>query len=98
MLPTVHIHADAGTVEGPKQTPRALDIIAASGMATAGRILHHFKRRLPDKNTTVLLTGFQAIGPRGRSLQEGASSIRIHGQDVPRSCPHSHDRRPFWPR
>jgi metallo-beta-lactamase family protein len=58
-------------------------VIAGSGMATGGRILHHLKLRLPDRRTTVLLPGFQAAGTRGRALQEGAAQIRIHGEDVP---------------
>jgi metallo-beta-lactamase family protein len=60
-----------------------LIVIAGSGMATGGRILHHLKRRLPDDRTTVLLPGFQAAGTRGRSLQDGAHTLRMHGQDVP---------------
>ncbi len=58
-------------------------IIAASGMATGGRIVHHLKQRLPDKRTTVLTVGFQAAGTRGRSLQDGARFLRMHGQDIP---------------
>jgi metallo-beta-lactamase family protein len=58
-------------------------IIAGSGMATGGRVLHHLKQRLPDHRNTVLLVGYQAAGTRGRALQEGASAVRIHGQDVP---------------
>jgi metallo-beta-lactamase family protein len=58
-------------------------ILSASGMATGGRVLHHLARRLPDARTTVLLVGFQAAGTRGRSLQEGAPTVRIHGEDVP---------------
>ena len=57
-------------------------IISASGMATGGRILHHLKERLPDERTTVLLPGFQAAGTRGRALQDGARSVRIHGTSV----------------
>lgn len=57
-------------------------IISASGMATGGRILHHLKERLPDEHTTVLLPGFQVVGTRGRALQGGARSVRIHGQDI----------------
>jgi metallo-beta-lactamase family protein len=58
-------------------------IIAASGMATGGRILHHLRRRLPDPKTTVLLVGFQAPGTRGRLIQDGARTIRIFGEEVP---------------
>jgi metallo-beta-lactamase family protein len=58
-------------------------IIAGSGMATGGRILHHLKRRVADARTTVLLPGFQALDTRGRKLQEGARTLRIHGQTVP---------------
>jgi metallo-beta-lactamase family protein len=58
-------------------------VIAGSGMATGGRILHHLKQRLPDRRTTVLLPGFQAAGTRGRALQEGAQELRIHGAMVP---------------
>jgi metallo-beta-lactamase family protein len=58
-------------------------IIAASGMATGGRVLHHLRRRLPDPKTTVLLVGFQALGTRGRLIQDGARTVRIFGEDVP---------------
>ncbi len=57
-------------------------VIAASGMATGGRVVHHLKRRLPDRKTTILLVGFQAAGTRGRLLQDGAKHLRMHGQEV----------------
>lgn len=57
-------------------------IISASGMATGGRVLHHLRQRLPDSRTTVLLVGYQAVGTRGRTLQEGARSLRIFGEEV----------------
>ena len=56
---------------------------AGSGMATGGRVVHHLKERLPDPKTTVLLAGFQAVGTRGRSLQDGAKTVRMHGQEIP---------------
>jgi metallo-beta-lactamase family protein len=58
-------------------------IVSASGMATGGRVLHHLAARLPNRRDTVLLVGFQAAGTRGRSLADGAPTIRMHGRDVP---------------
>ena len=58
-------------------------LISSSGMLAGGRILHHLKRLLPDARHTVVLIGYQAAGTRGRALQEGARSIKIHGEQVP---------------
>jgi len=60
-------------------------VIAAAGMLSGGRILHHLKHRLPDKKNTVLFVGYQAEGSKGRFLQErGESSgtLRIHHEEV----------------
>ncbi len=61
-------------------------IIAASGMATGGRVLHHLANRLPDKRNTVILVGYQADGTRGRSMLEGRSPIKMLGRYVPVSA------------
>ena len=57
-------------------------ILAASGMATGGRVLHHLKRIAPDHRNMIILTGHQAEGTRGAKLASGAPTIRIHGEDV----------------
>ncbi len=57
-------------------------ILSASGMATGGRILHHLYHRLPNERDTILFTGFQAEGSRGRMLVEGETSVRIFGEEV----------------
>ncbi|MFP4207376.1 MAG: MBL fold metallo-hydrolase RNA specificity domain-containing protein [Wenzhouxiangella sp.] len=58
-------------------------IIAGSGMATGGRVLHHLKVYLGDPRHTILFTGYQSGGTRGDKLVQGAPSVRIHGQDWP---------------
>ncbi len=54
-------------------------IIAGSGMATGGRVVHHLKQFSGDPRNTILLSGFQAAGTRGASLAAGAREIKIHG-------------------
>jgi metallo-beta-lactamase family protein len=58
-------------------------VVSASGMATGGRVLHHLKYQLPSSRNTVVLTGFQVPGTRGRSLLEGARQVKIHGKYIP---------------
>ena len=58
-------------------------IIASSGMATGGRVVHHLFAGLADPRNTVLFVGFQAAGTRGRQLEDGAQYVKIFGQHVP---------------
>ncbi len=58
-------------------------IIAGSGMATGGRIVHHLAQRGPDPKNALLFAGFQAAGTRGQALLNGAEGVKIHGQWVP---------------
>ena len=77
------------TIASPQQSKelvasrRTAVIIASSGMATGGRVLHHLDATLPSEQNTVLFVGYQAAGTRGRSLVEGAPTVRLKGRDVP---------------
>jgi metallo-beta-lactamase family protein len=58
-------------------------VIAASGMAEAGRILHHLAHGAPDPRNTILIVGFQAEHTLGRRIVERRPMLKIYGEDVP---------------
>lgn len=58
-------------------------VIAASGMASGGRVLNYFENLLGDPNTTILLAGYQGEGTRGRALIDGAKEIKLRGKFWP---------------
>lgn len=76
-------------VHGPVESAKLNDpnhpciVISASGMATGGRVLHHLEHQLPRARNSVVLTGFQVAGTRGRALVDGASAIKIRGRYIP---------------
>jgi metallo-beta-lactamase family protein len=57
-------------------------VLAGAGMCTGGRILNHLQNHLPDPTTLVLMVGYQSRGSLGRSLVDGAKSVRIAGRSV----------------
>ncbi|MFM0080694.1 MBL fold metallo-hydrolase [Paraburkholderia sediminicola] len=58
-------------------------VIAGSGMATGGRVVHHLKAFAPDSRNTIALVGYQAAGTRGAALAAHVPAIKIHGDYVP---------------
>jgi metallo-beta-lactamase family protein len=82
VLSSVHYVSSPEESKGLDDNSGAKIIIAASGMATGGRVLHHLKVFGPNPRNTILFVGYQAPGTRGATLLSGNDSIKIHGQYV----------------
>ncbi len=61
-------------------------IISASGMAEAGRVLHHLAHHIGKPENCVLLVGFMAEHTLGRRLGDGATEAKIFGEIIERKC------------
>lgn len=86
--------AHAARIVNTADESRALDaspwpkvIVAGSGMATGGRVLHHIERYGPDPRGAIVFAGFQAPGTRGDALVHGATEVKLHGHHVPVRAP-----------
>jgi metallo-beta-lactamase family protein len=55
-------------------------IISASGMAEAGRILHHLRNNIENPKNTILIVGWQAPYTLGRRLADREKRIKIFGE------------------
>lgn len=76
---------ESGTASESKsiaEKPNPKVIFAGAGMSTGGRILHHEKLYLGDKNNTLLITGFQTPGSLGRLLEEGTKKVLIMDEHI----------------
>jgi len=82
-MPEVHAVRDAAESVRLNRPSFPCIVVSASGMAAGGRVVHHLRHQLPDQRNTVVLTGYQAIGTRGRQLLDGARQVKLHGRYVP---------------
>lgn len=64
------------------RAPNPKIIMAGSGMSMGGRILHHEKHFLGDKNSTILFAGYQTPGTLGRKILDGAKRVIILDKPV----------------
>ncbi len=55
-------------------------IISASGMAEAGRVLHHLRNNIGDPKNTILIVGWTAPDTLGRCLADREKRVRIFGE------------------
>jgi len=79
----VHYTRDVEASKAISRTNGPMVIIAASGMAETGRILHHLAQGASDPRNTILIVGFQAEHTLGRRIVERQPTLRIFGDDVP---------------
>ncbi|HEY5613405.1 MAG TPA: MBL fold metallo-hydrolase [Lysobacter sp.] len=82
-LPNLHFTRSADESMALNQIRSGALIISASGMCDAGRIKHHLRHNLGRRESSVLITGFQARYTLGRKLVDGAAKVRIFGEEIP---------------
>jgi metallo-beta-lactamase family protein len=74
-------------IETPDQSKELNDfqgphiIIAASGMCEGGRVLHHLQRTVGDRDSIILIVGFQAEDTLGRRIVEKTRRLKILGDE-----------------
>lgn len=85
-LPTLNLTPDTEQSMAINRIKGGAIIIAGSGMCTGGRIRHHFKQRIWDDRNTIIFTGYQARGTLGRILVDGASTIKLFGEEYVVKC------------
>ncbi|KAB8318541.1 MBL fold metallo-hydrolase [Tolypothrix campylonemoides VB511288] len=80
-LPNLHVTESVEQSQAINRVAGGVIVVAGSGMANAGRIVHHLRHRIGRRETHVVFVGYQAEGTLGRRLVDGAHWVRLHGRD-----------------
>lgn len=81
-FPQVRFTRDVAESQAINQIGGGAIILAGSGMATGGRVLHHLKHNLWRPESSVVFVGYAAQGTLARRIIEGAPEVRIFGEAI----------------
>jgi metallo-beta-lactamase family protein len=82
-LPGLHFTRESAQSRVLNDIHGGVVIMAGSGMATGGRVLHHLKHNVWRSEASVVLVGFAARGTLARRLVDGADRVGIFGEEIP---------------
>jgi metallo-beta-lactamase family protein len=81
-LPGLHITRDTAQSRAINQIESGAVILAGSGMATGGRVLHHLRHNLWRPESSVVFVGYAASGTLARRIIDGQQHVHIFGEEV----------------
>jgi len=82
-LPNLHFVRDVSESIALNEMRSGAMIMAGSGMCTGGRVRHHLRHNLSRPDCSVIFVGFAAQGTLARQIIDGASHVRLFGDDLP---------------
>jgi metallo-beta-lactamase family protein len=81
-VPGLHFTRDAEESKSINHLRGGAVIMAGSGMATGGRVLHHLRNNLWRKESSVVFVGYASQGTLARRIIDGQKDVRIFGEEV----------------
>lgn len=82
-LPGLHFTRETAESMAINRIEGSAVIMAGSGMCTGGRVRHHLRHNLWSKRNSVLFVGYAARGTLARRIIDGATHVRIFGEEIP---------------
>jgi len=81
-LPALHFTRDRAESVAINQINGGAIIMAGSGMATGGRVVHHLRHNLARPECGVIFVGYAAPGTLARRIIDGAKHVAIFGEQI----------------
>jgi metallo-beta-lactamase family protein len=82
----LHYTRDTEESKALNNIDKPMIIIAGSGMAESGRVLHHLKNNIENPKNTVLIVGWQSENTLGRKIQDKWPEVKIFGEPYKLNC------------
>lgn len=82
-LPELHFTRETQDSMALNRIRSGAVLIAGSGMCTGGRVRHHLRHNLADRDSSVIFVGFAAEGTLARIIIDGAKNVKLFGDKVP---------------